>query len=422
VRDPKNVELALIGSALLAPHILDDILVPKEAFAYPAHREVWQAILAAHEAGEAVDPLIIQEQLDGTAAEAVKAILAEQSFSSAHYKRYAEEVIQLWQYRRLHRVAVDVIDQVNAGQKPPGEIVEYGIRELEAIVDQIGGDDEELVTSDIAVDPVVDLIERGGDVGLSTGFHPIDEYFTLSKGAFVILAARPGMGKTALADQIAENVALGGHAVLFVSMEMPRHELLIRRIARHAQIPITDLRHGRIKTDDQKLAIEQAKEELKRLSNLYIYDNSSATMAQILAAARKIKRRRGSLGLIVVDYIQQMIEGGVEGNTVQEMTAIARAAKVMARKLDTTVLALSQLSRGVEMRKDKRPQLADLRESGGLEQAADVVAFIFRPAYYKEDPEPEEMNLAEVIVRKNRQGPLGSAMLRFDSPFAKFYV
>ena len=421
MRDSRNVELALIGSALLAPHILDEVAVPKEAFAYPAHRAIWDVIITLHESGETVDPIIVEERLPNY-KDILDKLLQEHGFASAHYKQYADEVIELWQFRKIHRISIDLIDQVNAGQKSPHEIVDYGINELEAVVDVTSttSDGEAIIRSDDIVDDVVELVESGGDIGLSTGFPSIDKYFTLSKGSFIILAARPGMGKTALADQIAENVALGGSAVLFVSMEMPAQELTIRRLARRSQVPISFLRRGQL-DDDMRQAVELAKEEIKQLKTLYIYDNSSANMQQIGAIARKIARKHNGIALIVIDYIQQMIEGGVEGNTVQEMTAIARSAKVLARKLDTTVLALSQLSRSVEIRKDKRPQLADLRESGGLEQAADVVAFIFRKAYYESNPDPEEARVAEILIRKNRQGPVGVTYLRFDSPYAKFY-
>lgn len=411
-------ERALIGAVIINPPLLDELNVPAEAFYSATHQKIWNAILDKYTNTGTVDVIIIQSALedDNSAVEELAEILATETISS-NAQEYASEIMEKWTARRLHSTIVAAVDEIRMGNKPASEVGHIIVEEIDKAINETE-DKSEIVNSTDSVSSTIQLVDSGEIAGLSSGFPSLDRYFTLTKGSFIVLAARPAMGKTALADQIAENVARTGEPVLFASLEMPHEELTIRRISRLSGVPMHEIVSGNI-SQSSRGAIISAGEKLSRIDMLFTYDNPSATIREIAAAARKIKRQYGRLGLVVIDYLQQIIEGS-SGGGVQEMTAIARNSKVMARELDTTVIGLSQLSRAVEYRNDKRPLLSDLRESGGIEQAANIVFFIYREEYYEENPDPAVRGKAELIVRKNRNGPLGTAYINFDSALARF--
>lgn len=411
-------ERALIGAVIINPPLLDELNVPPEAFFSSSHKKIWNAILETYSQTGTVDVVIIQSSIgdDSGALEALAEILSTE-ITSSNANEYAAEIIEKWTARKLHAAMVEATDEIKLGRKPAHEVGRIVIDSIDKAIDETDTSGN-IVSSSESVESTIKMVDSGEINGISSGFKSLDQFFTLGKGSFVVLAARPAMGKTALADQIAENVAAAGMPVLFASLEMPHEELTIRRISRASGIPIHDIVSGKT-TGRARDKIIKAAEQVSRLDLLFTYDNPAATMREIATAARKIKRQHGGIGLIVIDYIQQMIEGDTGGG-VQEMTAIARNAKVMARELDTTVIGLSQLSRAVEFRKDKRPILSDLRESGGIEQAANVVFFIYREDYYLEDPDPAVKGTAELIIRKNRNGPLGTAHVHFDAALTRF--
>lgn len=411
-------ERALIGAVVVNPPLLDELDIPAEAFYSTSHRKIWDVILDKYTNTGTVDVVILQSALEGDSSsiEALAEILATETTSS-NAQEYAAEIIEKWMARKLHSAIVVAVDEIRLGQRPASEVGQMVIEEIDKAIDTTETENQ-VVGSAESVASTIELVDSGEIVGASTGFSALDRYFTLTKGSFVVLAARPAMGKTALADQIAENVARAGIPVLFASLEMPHEELTIRRIARLSGVPMHEIMSGKI-SPKSKEAMLKAAQDLSQVDKLFTYDNPAATMREVAAAARKIKRQYGTIGLIVIDYIQQMIESSTGGG-VQEMTAIARNAKVMARELETTVLGLSQLSRAVEYRNDKRPLLSDLRESGGIEQAANVVFFIYREDYYQENPDMSVKGKAELIVRKNRNGPLGTAYINFDAANVRF--
>ncbi len=287
--------------------------------------------------------------------------------------------------------------------------------------------------------------------GVTTGLRDLDRKLGgLQKSDLIILAGRPSMGKTALATNIAFNAARAWHdtegkegaAVAFFSLEMSSEQLATRLLGEYASVPADKIRRGEIKTDDFSKFLEAAK--ILSRAPLYIDDTPGLSVAGLRTRARRLKRLVPHLGCIVIDYLQ-LLHGTArrDDNRVQEVSEITRNLKALAKELDIPVMALSQLSRAVEMREDKKPQLADLRESGSIEQDADVVMFVYREEYYhaRSEPtrradEPEEKfntrhqrwmergeeirNIAEVIIAKQRHGPIGTVELHFDGPFTRF--
>ena len=262
---------------------------------------------------------------------------------------------------------------------------------------------------------------RTGITGLSSGFQKFDALTSgFQKGDFIIVAARPSMGKTAFVLNIARNVALGGKkSVAFFSLEMPRSQLVQRLLCSTALIDSQKLRTGRLSTQQEWANLANAASVLMD-APLYIDDTSGITAAEIRSKSRRLKAEKG-LDLIIIDYLQLMQSRGsrASDSRQQEISEISRSLKGLARELNVPVIALSQLSRSVEARQDHRPFLSDLRESGSLEQDADLVSFLYREAYYNKELEADDArkNLTEIILAKNRNGPVGTVEMYFAGQF-----
>jgi replicative DNA helicase len=360
-------------------------------------------------------------------------------------------IFELAQRRDLIKVGEEI---VNLAYDPPvdlspAEQVEEAEKQLYRIAEKgrFGGGFRSFKQS---VTGAIELAERAYKspshvTGVSTGFTDLDSLLGgFQKSDLIILAARPGMGKTSLATNMAFHAAREwtrseGHAggrVAFFSLEMSAEQLATRVLAEQAEVSSSKIRRGRIEERDMQSLIRVGA-ELERLP-LYIDDTGGLSIAQVAARSRRLKRA-GDLGLIVVDYLQ-LLAGSISKrneNRVQEITEITKGLKTLAKELAVPVVALSQLSRGVDSRDDKRPVLADLRESGSIEQDADVVMFIYREAYYLETKEPpmddpaefqkwkEKMDrihgLADVLVEKHRHGPTAKVTLRFERQYTRFY-
>jgi len=272
---------------------------------------------------------------------------------------------------------------------------------------------------DLMLDRLEMLYDRGEAVtGLPTGYQELDRLLSgLQPSNLVIVGARPSMGKTAFALGMAAHAALHAHKpVLFFSLEMSHIEITSRLICSEARVPSDRIRSGRLQDSDWP----KITHAIGRLSEaeLFIDDNSQVTVMEIRAKARRLKAQLGSLGMIVVDYLQLMTGRGRAENRQVEISEISRSLKLLARELDTPVVALSQLSRGLEMRADKRPVLADLRESGSIEQDADVVMFIYRDEVYNAEVAGGS---AEILVSKHRSGPTGRVELAFLGQYTRFH-
>jgi replicative DNA helicase len=271
------------------------------------------------------------------------------------------------------------------------------------------------------LDRVQEMADNPNDVtGVPTGFYDLDRMTAgLQAGDLIVLAARPSMGKTALAINIAEHVALNeGLPVAVFSMEMGAAQLAVRIVGSIGRIDQGHLRTGRL-TDDEWPRLSEAIEKLRTIS-LHIDESAGLTSSELRANARRLARQCGQLGLIVVDYLQLMSGSGGDGeNRATELGEISRGLKMLARELKCPVIALSQLNRSVEQRPDKRPMMSDLRESGAIEQDADIIMFIYRDEYYTKDA-CKEPGVAEVIIAKQRNGPTGTVKLAFIKPITKF--
>jgi replicative DNA helicase len=271
------------------------------------------------------------------------------------------------------------------------------------------------------LDRVQEMADNPNDItGVPTGFHDLDRMTSgLQAGDLVILAARPSMGKTSLAINIAEHVALNeGLPVAVFSMEMGASQLAVRIVGSIGRIDQTHLRTGRL-TDDEWPRLTEAIEKLRNVS-LHIDETPGLTTSELRANARRLARQCGKLGMIVVDYLQLMSVSSdmSDENRATAVGEISRGLKMLAKELQCPVIALSQLSRGVESRTDKRPMMSDLRESGAIEQDADVIMFIYRDEYYNKDS--KEPGVAEIIIGKQRNGPVGTVKLTFLKPLTKF--
>jgi replicative DNA helicase len=263
------------------------------------------------------------------------------------------------------------------------------------------------------------LYEAGAEVtGVPTGFRDLDRLTSgLQPGNLVVVAARPSMGKSALGLCMAANLAVRHETpVALFTLEMSKSEVTQRLMCSEAKVESQRLRTGKLAVDDWP-RLTAACDKLAK-APIWVDDTGSITMMEIRSKARRLKSREPSLGLIIVDYMQLMTSGATAENRVQEVSQISRSLKQLARDLDVPILALSQLSRAVEQRHDKRPILSDLRESGSIEQDADLVIFIYRDEYYNDDP--EQQGLAEVILAKHRNGPTDSIKLSFLKRYAKF--
>ena len=254
--------------------------------------------------------------------------------------------------------------------------------------------------------------------GVTTGFYDLDNITSgLQKSDLIILAARPSMGKTAFALNVAQNVALKGKkGVAIFSLEMPKQQLVKRMLCAEAEVEADRVRTGNLQPKDWEKIVEA----MTRLSDarIYIDDTSGVTAIDIKAKCRRLMMEEKELGLIVIDYLQLM-EGGNPNDRNQQISAISRSLKGLARELDVPIIALSQLSRGVEQRPDKRPMLSDLRDSGAIEQDADIVMFIYRDEYYNRE-DVENKGKAEVIIAKHRNGSVGKIDLLFQANITKF--
>jgi replicative DNA helicase len=398
------------------------------------HREIFIVIAALINASKPADVITVFEQLQSNGkAEACGGLaylnaLAQSVPSAANLRRYAEIVRERAILRKLISAADDIA--TNAFN-PQGRQVSQILDEAEGKIFKIGEEGSRNTQGFIGVDKltmqlidrVTELAENGAEevTGVRTGFFDLDRMTAgLQKGDLIILAARPSMGKTALAINIAEAVAVNEELpVLVFSMEMGASQLALRMIGSLGRIDQSGLRTGRLR-DDEWTRLTEAAERLGK-AQLYIDESPALNPAEVRARSRRMARQfGGTLGLIVVDYLQLMSGTGKSDgeNRATEISEISRGLKALAKELQCPVIALSQLNRSVETRTDKRPMMSDLRESGAIEQDADVIMFIYRDDYYNK--ESKEPGIAEIIIAKQRNGPVGTTKLTFLKPLTKF--
>jgi replicative DNA helicase len=396
-------------------------------FYKPAHGHVFDAITSLYGQGEPVDPVTVADELrraellDAIGGPATLISLQANTPATANAGRYARIVEEHALLRRLIGVAGEIAEM---GYSLPDDVT-AAVDRAESMVFEVA---ERRVTDTLkplhdlladSLDRLEALYDRGESItGVPTGFLDLDERLSgLQKSALVIIGARPSMGKTALALGMASHASMEGQVpVLFFSLEMSHSELTQRLLCSEARVDSSRVRNGKLLESDWP----KISHAIGRLGEapLYIDDNPNLTVMEVRAKARRLKSRLGQLGLVIIDYLQLMSGRSRAENRQVEVSEISRGLKILARELECPVVALSQLSRNLEMRSDKRPMLADLRESGSLEQDADVVMFLYRDEVY--NPESPDRGTAEIIVAKHRNGPTGVTQLAFLDHYTRF--
>ena len=430
---PQSIEAerSVIGALLISSDSWDGVaeVVAAADFYRPEHRAIFRQIALLVDRGEPVDVVTVSDrllatgELDAAGGHTYLAELAEQTPTASNVRAYAKAVRERSVLRQLINAAQDI---ASAGFNPEGRSSEELVDEAERLIMQIsesgqkaGGPQgmEGLLKG--AIDRIEELYNTGGDItGLTTGFIDLDRMTSgLQPSDLVIVAGRPSMGKTSFAMNLVENAALASDRPLMVfSMEMPAEQLVIRMLSSLGRIDQSRVRTGKLEQDDwPKLA--SATEKLKG-TQVFIDDTPALTPTELRSRVRKLVREQGDLGMIMVDYLQLMrVTGSGEGRTA-EISEISRSLKAIAKEFKCPVVALSQLNRSLEQRPNKRPVNSDLRESGAIEQDADVIMFIYRDEVYNEDS--PDKGVAEIIIGKQRNGPIGSCRLSFQGQFTRF--
>ncbi|HZN22145.1 MAG TPA: replicative DNA helicase [Gaiellaceae bacterium] len=429
---PQNLEAeeSVLGAMLLSPVAVGTVseILSAADFYRESHAKIFRAALGLWGKGEPVDAITLANELDerseldaigGQARVAELAALVPSTSNVEHYARIVKEMATL---RGLVRAGQEI---TRLGQDRPGEVTDL-VDRAEQIVFELG---QQRVTSDFAhietllkesFERITQLYEAGSEItGIPSGFRELDLLTSgFQPGNLVILAARPSMGKSALGLCIAANLGVRSETpVALFTLEMSKAEVTQRMMCSEAKVESQRLRSGRLAPDDWPRLTTACDRLMK--APIYVDDTGSTTIMELRSKARRLKSREPSLGLILVDYLQLMTSGATVENRVQEVSQISRALKVLARDLEVPIVAMSQLSRAVEQRHDKRPILSDLRESGSLEQDSDLVAFVYRDEYYLGE-ESDQQGIAEIHLAKHRNGPTGTVKLSFLRRYAKF--
>jgi replicative DNA helicase len=426
---PQNLaaERSVLGSMLLENHAIDEVAdtLRPENFYSDVHQTIYAAMLRLHENGIKVDAITLAEELDNrNQLEDIGGVpylleILETVPHAAHVKYYSGIVRDKWIQRSLTNVCTEVLRDCYEGADDTEDVLQKAERGIFQILEnqetgaKLSMDEIMLAT----LDRINSRLGKDGSIsGLPTGFQDLDRQTNgFQPAELVILAARPSMGKTAFVCNIAEWVAGAGETTtLIFSLEQSKLELAERFLCIRAKLDGHRLRKGMLEPDERH-ALLDASSELSRLP-LFIDDQPGRTVGQIGAICRRLKRRN-NLGLVIIDYLQLIEPEDKRANREQQIAQITRRLKAIAKENEVPVIALSQLNRGVELREDKRPRLADLRESGAIEQDADIVMFLHRPDAYNPEDRP---GLAEVIVAKHRSGPTGIVSLQWRKESMRF--
>jgi replicative DNA helicase len=425
-----DAEEAVLGAMLLSPGAIAAVseILDETDFYRESHGRIYHAALALYAKGEPVDAITVVDELEergeletigGRARIHELAALVPAATNAAHYARIIREAATL---RGLIRAGGEISRLGWDGVGEPTELVDRAEQIVFALSQQrVSGDFthiEELLRE--SFERITALYESGSDVtGTACGFRDLDRLTSgFQSGNLVIVAARPSMGKSAFGLCIAANLAVRqGVPVAVFTLEMSKAEVTQRLMCSEAKVESQRLRTGRLAPEDWP-RLTAACDKLAK-APVFVDDTGSVTMMEIRSKARRLKSKHPKLGLIVIDYLQLMTSGTTVENRVQEVSQISRNLKLLARDLDIPILAMSQLSRAVEQRHDKRPILSDLRESGSIEQDADLVAFLYRDDYYHSE-ESDQQGIAEVIVAKHRNGPTDTVKLAFQKRYTKF--
>lgn len=428
---PQNMEAeqAVLGAILLDSEALGTVMerIGSEDFYRVSHQHIFEAIVSLSEVNEPVDLITLtarlqdRKQLEEIGGVSYLTQLANAVPTAANVDYYSQIVEEKAMLRRLIRAATQIVSNGYASSEDVGEMINEAEQRILEISQRRTGNGF-ISIRDVLME-VFDRVEflynhKGGTTGIPSGFPDLDRMTSgFQRNDLIIVAARPSVGKTAFALNIAQNVGVHTkETVAIFSLEMSAAQLVQRIICAEANVDAGRMRTGFLEGDDWEkltMAIGTLSE-----ANIYIDDSPTITVSEIRAKCRRLKKEKG-LGMVLVDYLQLIHGRGKPGdNRQQEVSEISRTLKAIARELEIPVIALSQLSRGVEQRQDKRPLMSDLRESGSIEQDADIVAFLYRDDYYNQ--ESEKKNIIEIIIAKQRNGPVGTVELVFLKNYNKF--
>lgn len=424
--EKKLLSAMMLKNGEVIPKITN--LIAEDDFYREENRLIFRAMLTVYNSDTPPDVLLIEDELIRT--DEIDRVnrrylfsLIDLEFSTARAEAYANTIKTKSLLRRLINAGLEIADDASDERKDVEDVLEDAERKILAVTNQNNQIGFEKLSAVLqrAFERIQHIHNNPGKVvGVTTGIHDIDKVTNgLQRSDLILLAARPSMGKTALALNIAANAAADKKVVALFSLEMSKTQLGNRLLSTWSGINSQYLNTGVFSDEDMRTLLN-ALEKLSPLK-LFIDDTAGISLLELRSKARRLKHEHG-LDLVVIDYLQLM-QGGrgrlTEQNRQQEISEISRNLKALARELDVPILALSQLSRQVEMRADKKPQLSDLRESGSLEQDADIVMFLYRDEYYNRD-DSENKNIAELIFAKNRNGPTTSVHLQFNKEIMRF--
>jgi replicative DNA helicase len=426
-----EAEQSVIGGLMLDNRAWDDIadIINEQDFYRHDHALILRSINALSENDQPYDVLTVSDwlgtrgELDSIGGLAYLSILANDTPTAVNIKAYANIVREYSILRSLIQVGNEIsASAYNSDGKPSKELVDEAERKVFLIAEQRAGSRQGFEAINELLGRAVKRVEEmyrsdTSLTGIATGFNKFDEKTSgLQDSDLIIIAGRPSMGKTSFAMNLAEHSALHNeNSVAVFSMEMPGEQLALRMMSSLGRIDSHSLRTGKLDDQDWPRLISSV--NMLSKAKLYIDDTASLTPTELRARTRRLKREHG-LDLVIVDYLQLMQVGGSTENRATEISEISRSLKALAKELEVPIVALSQLNRSVEQRPDKRPVMSDLRESGSIEQDADVILFIYRDEVY--NAESADKGTAEIIIRKQRNGPIGTVRLSFLGQYTRF--
>lgn len=427
---PQNIdaEEAILGGILLDPEAIGRVaeLLRPEAFYISAHQDVYRTALALYGQGKPTDLMSVcsalqdQGTLDKVGGQSRIAQLVDRTVSAVNIDQYAQLVMDKFLRRKMIQVGTEVSYLAYETNTPLEQVLDQAEQKVFAIT-QVRPSQSLVATADILTTTFSDIEDRFAGLvlpGVSCGFYDLDAMTQgFQRSDLIITAARPAMGKTSFCLNIARYIsAVHKLPVAVFSLEMSKEQLVYRLLSSEAQIESTRLRSGRI-TQAEWEPLGHAISSLSQMP-IFIDDTPNISVTEMRSKVRRLQAEQGgALGLVMIDYLQLM-DGSGSDNRVQELSKVTRALKGLARELNVPVMALSQLSRGVESRTNKRPMMSDLRESGSIEQDADLILMLYRDEYY--NPDTPDRGVTEIIVTKHRNGPVGTIKLLFEPQFTRF--